>query len=225
MATDRQREFRFDGGATWLNLLGTRGQSFGPHPIERLTTPARLADWLARCELSPVESPTSAELDRALELREVLSALALAVVDGVDPGAVSGAGGAGGTGDGAEGAARGAGDAIGGAEGGVGGAGGELLAAVREWADGDAGPVELTDGWPPRRVPPRDTGEALARIARQALEQLTGPERHQLVSCAEHDCRWVFLDPTGRRRWCPSPSCASRGRVRALRARRAADQP
>jgi predicted RNA-binding Zn ribbon-like protein len=96
---------------------------------------------------------------------------------------------------------------------------------VREWAAGDQGPVRLTDGWPPRRVPPRDTGEALARIARQALEQLTGPERHQLVSCAEHDCRWVFLDASGRRRWCPSPSCASRGRVRALRARRAADQP
>ena len=202
MATDRQREFRFDGGATWLNLLGTRGRSFGPHPIERLTTPARLADWLARCELSPARPPTEADLDRTLELRRTLSTLVLVVVDGVDPGAAGGTGG--------------------GAKGGAGGAGGELLAAVREWADGDPGPVRLTDGWPPRRVPPRDTTEALARIARQALEQLTGPERHQLVSCAEHDCRWVFLDPTGRRRWCPSPSCASRGRVRALRARRAA---
>ncbi|HWN35149.1 MAG TPA: CGNR zinc finger domain-containing protein [Pseudonocardia sp.] len=183
MASDRQREFRFDGGATWLNLLGTRGQSFGARPIERLATPQRLADWLARCDLAPVEPPTAEDLDRARELRQRVSALALAVVDGVDPGA-------------------------------------ELVPAVRECAAGDPGPVRLAEGWPPRRVPPRDTAEALARIARQALEQLTGPERHQLVSCAEHDCRWVFLDPTGRRRWCPSPSCASRGRVRALRARR-----
>ena len=216
MATDRRREFRFDGGATWLNLLGTRGQSFGPRPIERLATPARLADWLDRCELTPLEPPTAEDLDRARELRQTLSALALAVVDGVAPGAARGAGvggeGVGGVGGGPEGA---------------GGVGGELLAAAREWADGDPGPVRLADGWPPHRLPPRDTGEALARIARQALEQLTGPERHRLVSCAEHDCRWVFLDPTGRRRWCPSPSCASRGRVRALRARRvsAADEP
>ncbi|MEV6627473.1 CGNR zinc finger domain-containing protein, partial [Amycolatopsis sp. NPDC051114] len=27
----------------------------------------------------------------------------------------------------------------------------------------------------------------------------------------------------GRRRWCPSPACASRGRVRALRERRRAE--
>ncbi|MDT7634181.1 MAG: hypothetical protein QOI50_6111, partial [Pseudonocardiales bacterium] len=90
------------------------------------------------------------------------------------------------------------------------------------FAEGDAGPVRLAAGEPLRREPPANPAEALARIARQALEQLTGPERRHLVSCAEHDCRWVFLDPTGRRRWCPSPSCASRGRVRALRARRKA---
>ncbi|MEU3521152.1 CGNR zinc finger domain-containing protein [Streptomyces sp. NPDC006654] len=30
------------------------------------------------------------------------------------------------------------------------------------------------------------------------------------------------MDPPGRRRWCPSPACASRGRVRAMRARRSA---
>jgi predicted RNA-binding Zn ribbon-like protein len=186
VATERQLEFRFDGGATWLNLLGTRGQTFGPHPIERLGTPARLAEWLARCELTPLRPPTAADVDRTHELRQALRTLALAVVDGVDPG-------------------------------------GDALAAVRECAARDSGPVQLAEGWPPRRLPPRDATEALARIARQALEQLTGLERHQLVSCAEHDCRWVFLDPTGRRRWCPAPSCASRGRVRALRARRAAE--
>ncbi len=74
------------------------------------------------------------------------------------------------------------------------------------------------------REPPATTTAALARIARQAVDQLTGPERHHLKACPEHDCRGVFADPADRRRWCPSPACASRGRVRALRARRRAEE-
>ncbi|MEU2424008.1 CGNR zinc finger domain-containing protein [Streptomyces sp. NPDC007851] len=54
------------------------------------------------------------------------------------------------------------------------------------------------------------------------MDQLTGSDRRALRSCPEHDCRGVFIDPPGRRRWCPSPACASRGRVRAMRARRSA---
>ncbi|MEV6311698.1 CGNR zinc finger domain-containing protein [Streptomyces sp. NPDC051840] len=71
------------------------------------------------------------------------------------------------------------------------------------------------------RESPVTATEALARIARQAVEQLTTADRLALKVCPEDDCRGVFVDPVGRRRWCPSPACASRGRVRALRARRA----
>jgi predicted RNA-binding Zn ribbon-like protein len=74
------------------------------------------------------------------------------------------------------------------------------------------------------REPPADTAAALTRIARQAVDQLTGADRHILAVCPEQDCRGVFADPGGRRRWCPSPSCASRGRVRAHRARLRAAQ-
>jgi predicted RNA-binding Zn ribbon-like protein len=185
-------EFRFDGGATWLDLLATRGRSFSARPIERLTSPARLAEWLARCQLTPSEPPSAADLTHARELRETLRSLALAAVSGTPAPA-----------DAVDDAAR----------------GGAVADAAR-WAAG-ASRLRLVDGQL-RREPPVTTDEALARIARQALEQLTGVERDQLVSCAEQDCRWVFLDPTGRRRWCPSPACASRGRVRALRARRKA---
>lgn len=73
-----------------------------------------------------------------------------------------------------------------------------------------------------RREPPTTTMNALARIARQAVDQLSSSDRLALKICPERDCRGVFIDPPGRRRWCPSPSCASRGRVRALRARRSA---
>jgi predicted RNA-binding Zn ribbon-like protein len=86
----------------------------------------------------------------------------------------------------------------------------------------DDGPVRLTADDRLRRDPPATTAQALARIAHQAVDQLTGSDRLALKSCPEHDCRGVFIDPPGRRRWCPSPACASRGRVRALRARRAA---
>jgi predicted RNA-binding Zn ribbon-like protein len=185
-------EFRFDGGATWLDLLATRGRSFSARPIERLTSPARLAEWLARCQLTPSEPPSAADLTHARELRETLRSLALAAVSGTPAPA-----------DAVDDAAR----------------GGAVADAAR-WAAG-ASRLRLVGGQL-RREPPVTTDEALARIARQALEQLTGVERDQLVSCAEQDCRWVFLDPTGRRRWCPSPACASRGRVRALRARRKA---
>ncbi|RHA40735.1 CGNR zinc finger domain-containing protein [Cellulomonas rhizosphaerae] len=61
-------------------------------------------------------------------------------------------------------------------------------------------------------------GAALAEIAAQALVTLRGPDAGLLKECDERDCRWVFLDVSGRRRWCPSPACASRGRVRAHRA-------
>ncbi|MEV6824358.1 CGNR zinc finger domain-containing protein [Amycolatopsis sp. NPDC051102] len=72
------------------------------------------------------------------------------------------------------------------------------------------------------RSAPPTAAAAFARLAHQAADWLTGPLRHDLRACPEQDCRGVFADPGGRRRWCPSPACASRGRVRALRERRRA---
>jgi len=74
-----------------------------------------------------------------------------------------------------------------------------------------------------QRSAPATTADALGRLAHQAADWLTGPLRHDLRACPEQDCRGVFADPGGRRRWCPSPACASRGRVRALRERRRED--
>jgi predicted RNA-binding Zn ribbon-like protein len=211
-------EFRFDGGATWLDLLATRGRSFSARPIERLTSPARLAEWLARCQLTPSEPPSAADLTHARELRETLRSLALAAVSGTPApaDAVDDAARGVAMADAAQGVA--VADAV--ADAARWAAVADAVADAARWAAG-ASRLRLVDGQL-RREPPVTTDEALARIARQALEQLTGVERDQLVSCAEQDCRWVFLDPTGRRRWCPSPACASRGRVRALRARRKA---
>ncbi|WP_058043273.1 CGNR zinc finger domain-containing protein [Streptomyces roseifaciens] len=184
---DDRLAFRFDCGAGWLNLLATSGRHFGTHPVERMATPGRLAEWLDRSELTPARPPGAADLRQAHALRETLRPLALAVAEGQPPPA---------------------------------GAVGELTRFLGEERD----PVRLVAADRLLREPPATTGAALARIARQAADHLTGPERQTLSVCPEHDCRGVFANPTGRRRWCPSPACASRGRVRALRERRRAGE-
>jgi len=186
MASDDKHAFRFDCGATWLNLLATKGRTFSADPVERLDTPERFAEWLERSELAPDRPPTAADLARAIELRETLRELALATVDDQPPPATATA---------------------------------DLTAFLATGKD----PVRLIVQDRLRREPPATAAQALSRVARQAADHLTGADRTGLKCCREHDCRGVFTDPAGRRRWCPSPACASRGRVRALRARRAAD--
>jgi predicted RNA-binding Zn ribbon-like protein len=182
---DTTGDFRFDYGATWLNLLATRDRAFGPNPIERLDSDERLAQWLRRSELSPLCPPSPDDLDLTLRMRETLRGLALATVVGEPPPD-------------------------------------EAVEVLADFLDERADPVRLLAHDRLRRKPPDTVADALARITRQAVEQLTGIERTALKSCPERDCRGLFSDPEGRRRWCPSPACASRGRVRALRARRAA---
>ncbi|MCX5195710.1 CGNR zinc finger domain-containing protein [Streptomyces sp. NBC_00249] len=188
MAKEDKYAFRFDCGAIWLNLLATKGRSFSAEPVERLATPARLAEWLEHCELSPARPPDHGDLEQARQLRETLRVLALATVHEQPPPA----------------------DAV-----------ADLAGFLSRHDD----PIRLTADDRLRREPPTTTVDALARISRQAVDQLSSSDRRALKSCPEHDCRGVFIDPPGRRRWCPSASCASRGRVRALRARRSAAAP
>ncbi|MBS2534543.1 CGNR zinc finger domain-containing protein [Catenulispora sp. NF23] len=186
--------FRLDTGATWLNLLATRGSAFGRHPEERIPTPERFADWLAAVELTPAGPVTAADLELARHLRETLRPLALSAATGEEPSP-----------DAPDAAA-------------------ELIAFLAAHDE----PLRLAGAAESpglARPAPAGAAAALGRIARQAAEQLTGPERHALKSCPESDCRGVFADPEGRRRWCPSPTCASRGRVRAHRARKATAAP
>jgi predicted RNA-binding Zn ribbon-like protein len=177
-------DFRLDMGAPWLNLLATRGRHFGPQPVERIPTPERLRDWLARVELTPLAPVTPADLREAHRLREVLRELALGAVDGMPPRADQAS---------------------------------PLTAFLK------TEPVHLAALDRLYRSAPPTASAALARLAHQAADWLTGPLRHDLRACPEQDCRGVFADPGGRRRWCPSPACASRGRVRALRERRRAE--
>ena len=66
---------------------------------------------------------------------------------------------------------------------------------------------------------PATTRQALARLARQAADDLTGVEPVRLRACGDDECSGIFLDPTGRRRWCSDERCGVKARVRAHRAR------
>lgn len=67
--------------------------------------------------------------------------------------------------------------------------------------------------------PPATAAEALARVARAAVEDLSGPVRDQLHACGDDTCAGIFIDYTGRRHWCSDERCGNRARVRAHRAR------
>ncbi|HEX5115721.1 MAG TPA: CGNR zinc finger domain-containing protein [Pseudonocardiaceae bacterium] len=91
-----------------------------------------------------------------------------------------------------------------------------LLAHALE-ADRPLG-VRLTDGGI-GVVRPASAGEALARLVRDAVQDLSGPQRAYLRPCGDDTCSGVFFDRTGHRRWCSDERCGNRMRVRAHRAR------
>jgi predicted RNA-binding Zn ribbon-like protein len=70
-----------------------------------------------------------------------------------------------------------------------------------------------------RAARPADTREALARLARQAADQLTSVDPPRLRACGDDTCAGIFVDDSGRRRWCNDTRCGSRARVRAYRSR------
>lgn len=79
-------------------------------------------------------------------------------------------------------------------------------------------PLEVTDGR--LRVGAPDTGrEAITRLAHSAVDDLCSSRAEQLRHCGDDTCSGIFLDPTGRRRWCSDKTCGNRARVRAHRAR------
>jgi len=64
-----------------------------------------------------------------------------------------------------------------------------------------------------------DVDAALALMIEQAIDTLSGGDAAYLRECEEASCGALFLDHTGRRRWCSTPACGIRARVRAHRAR------
>jgi predicted RNA-binding Zn ribbon-like protein len=61
-------------------------------------------------------------------------------------------------------------------------------------------------------------------VAAVAGDLLTSTIARQVRSCPGEGCGWLFLDPSGRRRWCSMATCGNRAKARrfAERHRRAA---
>jgi predicted RNA-binding Zn ribbon-like protein len=88
----------------------------------------------------------------------------------------------------------------------------EATAAIR---------LGLVDGLPRWVLPPAlGPRLPLLAIARSAAELLTTREPGAVRACPGAACGWVFLDPTGRRRWCTMAACGNRAKVRRFAERR-----
>jgi predicted RNA-binding Zn ribbon-like protein len=60
-------------------------------------------------------------------------------------------------------------------------------------------------------------------VAADAVALLADPARlARLHRCPGRDCGWVFLDTSGRRRWCSMQTCGSREKMRRMYARKRA---
>ncbi|MFJ6217205.1 CGNR zinc finger domain-containing protein [Streptomyces sp. NPDC092296] len=68
--------------------------------------------------------------------------------------------------------------------------------------------------------------EALATVARQAVELLSGPDVPLLKECGNPECTRVYIDRSRgmRRQWCGMESCGNKIKAAAYRARKSSAQ-
>jgi predicted RNA-binding Zn ribbon-like protein len=91
----------------------------------------------------------------------------------------------------------------------------EAVAAARLARSGDGG---FRLEWAPEE--PRRVRFA---VAADAIALLADPARvARLHQCPGRDCGWVFLNTSGRRRWCSMGTCGSREKMRRMYARKRA---
>ncbi|WP_431040521.1 CGNR zinc finger domain-containing protein [Streptomyces sp. P1-3] len=84
------------------------------------------------------------------------------------------------------------------------------VAAVAQDAARSAVFTHADDGLGHWRLPP-SAGLRLPLLAtaRSAAEVLADPQRFTIRACPSPDCGWLFLNSSGRRRWCSLATCGS----------------
>jgi predicted RNA-binding Zn ribbon-like protein len=187
------------GGALSLDFVNTVDRDARDRPLpahEALGAPADLARWARRLGVSGgrrLLAVDDGELAAALALRERLYAALAAIARGESP-------------------PRAALE--------------QVMAAYAEAVaearlarhDGDVGPAWGLD-WPAR-----DPRRLRFAVAADAVALLGDPARLDRVRrCPGRDCGWLFLDASGRRRWCSMGTCGSREKMRRMYARRRAE--
>lgn len=95
------------------------------------------------------------------------------------------------------------------------------LAGLTGYVRRAAGTVRLRPGAGPRWEVTAANGVELPllRIAWAAGQLLTSGRVNEVRVCPGGECGWLFLDVSGRRRWCSMNSCGNRAKARAYAAR------
>jgi predicted RNA-binding Zn ribbon-like protein len=90
-------------------------------------------------------------------------------------------------------------------------------ALVNEWARERTATAQIGPGFKRTSLGPDPATAALARIARETVELVTGPDLARVRTCA--GCSLLFLDrsPPGRRRWCSMERCGNREKTARYR--------
>ena len=88
-----------------------------------------------------------------------------------------------------------------------------------------AGSLERQDGGFGIMWSPDEPRRVRFAVAADAVALLADPARMaRLHRCPGRNCGWVFLDMSGRRRWCSMATCGSREKMRRMYARKRAAQ-
>jgi predicted RNA-binding Zn ribbon-like protein len=94
------------------------------------------------------------------------------------------------------------------------------LMLVNEWARRPVPAPQIGPDFACMSVGPDPVTGALARIARESVEFVTGPELARVRSCA--GCTLLFIDRSrpGTRRWCSMERCGNRNKTARYRQNR-----
>jgi predicted RNA-binding Zn ribbon-like protein len=98
------------------------------------------------------------------------------------------------------------------------------VAGLNEWAARSQLTPQLDREFQRSWRSPDPVPAALALIAREAVELLSGPERGLIRECAAPACSRLYLDRSRgrRRRWCEMQRCGSHAKMSGYRQRQAA---
>lgn len=78
------------------------------------------------------------------------------------------------------------------------------------------GRLATVDGrlrWEASVLAPRTIAD---RVTFAAETLLGSPVAQRITACPAEDCGWLFINASGRRRWCSMASCGNRAKVRAF---------
>ena len=73
------------------------------------------------------------------------------------------------------------------------------------------------DGVPGRRwsiAPDAGLERPVLELAREAADLLAGTDLRHVKACPGTHCGWLFVDSSGRRRWCTMEVCGNRAKAR-----------